>query len=221
MLPDARRRGIGTVLLHELAAHLHAGGFETASSHVDGRDSGSLEFALRHGFEETDRQVEQVRVVADELRPSPPAGIALVSVAERPELLQRAYDLACEGYADMALSMPIEVPLGDWLRDEATLPGGSIVALAGDEIVGYSGLCAREEDGLAEDGLTVVRRSWRRRGLALALKREKLAWAAANGVGEIVTWTQRGNEGMRSVNEQLGYAYRSVSVSVRAPLPLR
>jgi mycothiol synthase len=57
--------------------------------------------------------------------------------------------------------------------------------------------------------------------LALALKREKLAWAAANGIREIVTWTQRGNEGMRAVNERLGYVYRGVTVSVRAPLPLR
>ena len=42
----------------------------------------------------------------------------------------------------------------------------------------------------------------------------------ANGFRELVTWTQRGNDGMRAVNEQLGYAYRSVSISVRAPLPL-
>ena len=63
-----------------------------------------------------------------------------------------------------------------------------------------------------------MRRDWRRRGLAEALKRAKLAWAAENGIAEIVTWTQRGNEGMRALNERLGYAYRSVSISVHAPL---
>ena len=45
-------------------------------------------------------------------------------------------------------------------------------------------------------------------------------WAAANGIREIVTWTQRGNEGMRAVNERLGYAYRSVTIGVRRSLPL-
>ena len=91
------------------------------------------------------------------------------------------------------------------------LPEGSFVALAGGEIVGFSGLCAGDHDGVAEDGLTVVRRDWRRRGLARALKARELEWAAANGYREVVTWTQRGNEGMRALNEQLGYAYRGVS----------
>ena len=73
---------------------------------------------------------------------------------------------------------------------------------------------------MGEDGLTVVRRDWRRRGLAVALKRIKLAWAADNGYREIVTWTQRGNDGMRRVNERLGYEYRATSVTMVAPLPL-
>jgi mycothiol synthase len=221
VLPEARRRGTGTALLRELAGHLHAHGFATASSHVDGNDEGSLAFARRFGFEEGDRQVEQVLALHGEpVEVEPPAGVRFVSIAERPELLRAAYDLARQGYADLATEDEVVVSLEDWLRDEATLPGGSFVALAGDEIVGYSGLCARA-DGGAEDGLTVVRREWRRRGLANALKRAELAWAAANGVREIVTWTQRGNDGMRALNERLGYVYRSVVVSVRAPLPLR
>jgi mycothiol synthase len=221
VLPQARRRGVGTALLRELAAHLSRRGFGTASAHVDGDDAGSLAFARRFGFEETDRQVEQVRVVGDEPPTDPPRGIRFVTVAERPELLREAYDLAVEGYADMAVSSPVVVPLEDWLRDEATLPEGSFVALAGNEIVGYSGLCRLDDGARAEDGLTVVRRSWRRRGLATALKRAELAWAAANGIREIVTWTQRGNEAMRTANERLGYVYGSVIVSVRASLPLR
>ena len=66
----------------------------------------------------------------------------------------------------------------------------------------------------------MVRRDWRRRGLARTLKQFELAWAAANGYREVVTWTQRGNEGMRKVNEQLGYEYRDVTITMVAPLPL-
>jgi RimJ/RimL family protein N-acetyltransferase len=219
VLPRARRRGVGAALLSALADHLAAQDYETCSAHVDGNDEGSLAFARRFGFEEVDRQVEQVLAIVAAEPVEPPAGIRFVTIAEQPGLLEAAYDLAAEGYADLALSTPVEVPLEDWLRDEATLPGGSVVALAGDEIVGYSGLVDLG-DGRAEDGLAVVRRAWRRRGLATAMKRTKLAWAAANGVHEIVTWTQRGNDGMRAVNEALGYEYRSVSITVRAPLPL-
>jgi mycothiol synthase len=218
VLPEARRRRLGEALLRQLVAHLAALDYASASSHVDGADAGSLAFARRFGFEEVDRQVEQVRTVADEPAAEVPKGIRLTTIAERPELLRAAHELALEGYADMATSTPVTISLEEWLRDEATLPEGSFVALADDEIVGYSGLCRQPEPGAAEDGLTVVRRAWRRRGVAHAIKRAKLSWAAANGIAEIVTWTQRGNEGMRRLNERLGYVYRSVSITVRAPI---
>jgi mycothiol synthase len=219
VLPSARRGGIGTALLWQLVAHLGGLGYGTASSHVDGRDPGSLAFATRNGFAEVDRQVEQVKVVGDEAPADVPEGIRFLTVAERPDLLEAAYDLAVEGFADMATAAQVTISLDDWLRDEATVPEGSFIALAGDEIVGYSGLC-RRHDGVFEDGLTVVRRSWRRHRLATALKQAELAWAGANGVEEIVTWTQRDNAGMRAVNERLGYVYRSITVEVCAALPL-
>jgi GNAT superfamily N-acetyltransferase len=222
VLPDARRRGIGNALIVELAEHLERLGFETAGAHVEGNDDGSLAFARRFGFEESDRQVEQVRTIGEERAVEPPAGVSFVTIAERPELLQAAYPLGVEGWADMATSEPVTISLDDWLSDEATFPEGSLVALADGEVVGYSGLCRLGGDPTAaEDGLTVVRRDWRRRGLASALKRAELAWAAANGIREIVTWTQRGNDGMRAANERLGYVYRSVTVNVRGPIPLR
>ena len=218
VLPEARRQGIGAALLRELAAHLATLEFVAMSSHVDGGDDGSLAFALRHGFEEVDRQVEQVKVLGEEPAGLPPDGIAFTTLAERPELPRLTYDLAVEGYADMATYAPVTVTLDEWLDgDGGDVPAGTFAALAGDDVVGFSGLCAMP-DGLFEDGLTVVRRDWRRRGLAEALKRAKLAWAAENGIAEIVTWTQRGNEGMRALNERLGYAYRGVSISMHAPL---
>jgi GNAT superfamily N-acetyltransferase len=219
VLPAFRHRGVGSALLDELRRHLVAWRFETASAHVDGTDEGSLAFAERHGFEEVDRQVEQVWTHHGGMKaPVVPDGLVFASLAQQPGLLRASYDLALEGYADMATFAPVSIPLDDWLRgDDANVPEGSLVALAGDEIVGFSGLC-RSPAGVFEDGLTVVRRAWRRRGVAEALKHAKLAWAAANGVTEIVTWTQTGNDGMRAVNERLGYAYRAVSINVRAAL---
>jgi mycothiol synthase len=222
VLPRARRRGIGAAVLVRLADHLAGLGFTAAGAHVDGNDAGSLAFAGRFGFEETDRQVEQVRTIGDEPPVEPPPGVTFVAIAERPALLREAYPLGAQGWADMATTEAVTISLEDWLADEASFPGGSFVALAGGEIVGYSGLCRLGDDPTkAEDGLTVVHRDWRRRGLATALKRAELAWAAANGIQEIVTWTQRGNDGMRAANERLGYVYRSVSVDMRGPIPLQ
>jgi mycothiol synthase len=218
VVPHARRRGVGTALLRELVAHAATLHVELLSASVE--DEGSKAFAERFGFRETDRQVEQVKRLGDEPEPPPlPEGVDLVTIAERPELLAAAHPLGVQGWEDMALAGSATISLEDWLADEATYPEGSFVALAGGEIVGYSGLC-KLSAGVAEDGLTVVRRDWRRRGLATALKRRELAWAAANGLREVVTWTQTGNDAMRRANELLGYDYRSVSITMVAPLPV-
>jgi mycothiol synthase len=216
VLPEHRRRGIGSAILDALLDHHRSAGKRSAAAHAE--SDAALAFASRHGFIEVDRQVEQVRAVAPD-EPPPPAfpGIEFTSVAADPDLLRRAHALAEQGYADLALATGrVIVSLHEWLRDEATLPGGSIVALADGEIVGYAGLTAWNDDATrAENGLTVVDRAWRRRGLAAAMKRHQLAWAAANGVRELVTWTQQGNEGMQRVNLGLGYVTRTISRTVR------
>lgn len=218
VVPEERRHGVGTALLGRLLDHVCAHGFERGRSHAD--DDGSFAFAERHGFEEVDRQVEQVRAVGDEPEPEPYDGVAFATVGERPELLEQSYPLSEHGYADLVLATgTVAVGKDAWLRDEATLPYGSVVALAGGRIVGYAGLIAWDDDPTrAENGLTVVARDWRGRGLAVALKRRQLAWAARAGIREIVTWTQSGNESMQRVNERLGYATRAISRTVERPL---
>jgi GNAT superfamily N-acetyltransferase len=221
VLPAFRRRGIGTELLRALVAHAESQGHTEAGSLVD--DDGSLAFAERFGFRETSRQVEQVRKIrANEAEPRVPDGIRLVSLAERPELRLRTYhELALQAFEDMPTPSPISITAEQWEREWITWPEGSFVALAGEEIVGCAGLI-RDDDrpDRAENSLTAVRRDWRGRGLARALKERTIAWAAENGLREIYTWTQTGNENMRVVNERLGYVTRDVTIGVRGPLPL-
>src|SRR6476646_3010528 len=105
ILPAHRRRGAGTAVLRHLMDHAASRGFTTIGGHAE--DDGALAFATEHGFEEVDRQVEQVRRLTAGEPPGPPPssfiGLTFTSVAERPELLQRAYALGRQGYADMAL----------------------------------------------------------------------------------------------------------------------
>ena len=165
-----------------------------------------------------------MRVIgADEPPPRVPTGLELVTLAERPELFRRTYEeLAVQAFEDMPTPGRVTVSLETWEREWLTWPEGSFVALDGDEIVGCAGL-VRDPDvpERAEHSLTAVRRDWRRRGIASALKQQTIAWASANGLRELYTWTQDGNEGMRSVNERLGYGTRTTSIRVRATLPLR
>jgi mycothiol synthase len=220
VLSEFRRGGVGRALVAALAEHARANGFEGVNAFVDAREPEAAAFARSFGLEEVDFQLEQVRVLGDEPLPRVPDGVRLVSLGRRrDELLHAAWPLAQEGYADMPTPQPMEVKLEEWLRDEATLPDGSFVAVEGDEIVGYAGLTERAEDGVAEHGFTVVRRDRRGRGIARALKQAEIHWASRSGIRELVTWTQRGNEAMQATNRSLGYVDREHVLTFQGPLP--
>jgi len=204
-----------------MAAHLESLGYATIRASVD--DPGSLVFAERFGFREVDREVEQVRVVTgQEPAGRPPDGVEIVSVADRPELWAAAYDtVALQALADMAFDKAPEVPREQWETLWLTDPQATFVAVANGEPVGCAGLQLDTDDPeRAENALTAVRRDWRGRGVASALKRATLAWASANEIREVYTWTQRRNDDMRRLNTHLGYVTRTESISVQGQLPL-
>jgi len=221
VLPAHRRHGIGTALLQRLTSHAESCGYDEVGSMVD--DADSLAFAEHFGFVETGRQVEQVRTVAArEPWPAVPAGIEVTTVAEHPELLTRLYqELALQAFEDMPTPRKVEITLEQWKTEWLDWPEATFVALVGDAIVGMAGLnYDPDRSDRAENALTAVRRDWRGRGLARALKETTIAWASERGIREIYTWTQAGNENMRAVNERLGYVARANSITVRRKLPL-
>ena len=220
VLPGARRRGVGTALLGALAQHCHGRGHTTVAALAD--DEGSAVFARRAGFTEVNREVEMLRTIGDEPPPVIPDGVQIVTVADRPELWEQAYHRVHATLADTAHTSVPKVSREEWHRDWIKTPEAAFAALAGGEVIGVASLLlGPDQPGRAETGYTAVRREWRGRGVADALKRSTLAWAAGHGIAEVYTWTQQGNARMRAVNERLGYRYGIVSIRLESPLPLR
>ena len=218
VLPEFRRQGVGTELFRALLDHAARLGMDQVVSYAD--DVGSRSFAEHFGFVEVDRQVEQVRSIGAEPPVTAPDGVEFVTVAQRPELWDVAYErVGLQGFADMALTAPMQVSLKQWRSEWIGAPEAMILALADGEVIGVAGLMAdADHPERAENALTAVRREWRGKGVASALKRSTLAWAAANGIREVYTWTQKGNADMRRLNEHLGYRTRLESFTMRAPL---
>ncbi len=219
VLPEHRRQGVGTALLHALADHCSTLGLPEIRSSVD--DEGSLAFAQAFGFVEVDRQVEQVRAVGDEPSPpAPPEGVEVVLLGERPELWAASYEgFGKEVLADFALFTPLDVSAEQWNAYWSGDP--MFLALHEGEVVGCAGLhLDTDQPERAENSLTAARRSWRGRGLASYLKRRTLHWASTHDVREVYTWTQAGNVSMLRLNRHLGYVDRGVSITVSRPLPL-
>jgi len=218
--PEHRRRGVGTELLLALARHAGDQGYGRAGSGVE--DDGSLAFAQRFGFVETARQVEQVRKIGVEPWPATPTEYDVVTVAQRPELWARAYEeVALPTFPDMDVPSLLNVTAAEWATEWINDPEAMFLAITGDEIIGVAGLMLDyDQPERAEVAYTAVRREWRGRSVASTLKRMSMAWAAEHGITYVYTWTQRGNNNMRRLNEHLGFAYGQLSISVRATLPI-
>ena len=219
VLPEARGRGVGRALVERLVEHARSLNVEGIVSYVNAADERSIEFAHRAGLEDVDYQLEQARSIGVESPPVVPEGVEIVPVTDK--LLHAAYiAVGAQGYEDMPLSRRAWMPLEEWLRTEATRRDGSYVALRDGEIVGYAGMWEHANgSATGEHGLTAVRREHRRQGIATALKRTQLMWASRDGVRELVTWTQRGNEAMQELNRKLGYVDRSRELTFQGPLP--
>jgi len=221
VLAEHRGRGVGRALLAALAGHVRALGRDSLIAFVYADEPHSVAFAERSGLRETDYQLEQLRPIGDEPAPDLPAGIELLPLdGRREELLNAVWPVALQGYEDMPLPGDVSYLLDEWLRDEASRPGGSFAAFENGEPVGYAGLLEHANGAAtAEHGLTVVRRDRRGRGIGRVLKRAQLHWASQNGLVELCTWTQKGNEAMQALNRSLGYLDAARVITYQGPLP--
>ena len=197
--PAERGRGIGSALLDAARARTRELGCDSLWGRVF--DERSLVFVGKRGFHEVARDVVVAREVAlgeGEMAP----GI----VELRDEHLRAAYEVCVEALPEVHAPLPAQAqPFEEWLAHESRDPAVAFVALDGGEVVGYARLHTCGVQHRLEHGLTAVRRSHRRRGLATALKRAQLKWAADHGYRELRTDMIEGNTAMRAVNQRLGY----------------
>lgn len=209
---DARGRGIGSALLAWAQAAGRAAGKEQLRIPCsDGRPEG-IAFLARRGFREFDRMTTLELPLAGLAAPAvdPPAGIAIATLAERPDLREAAHRLAVEVYA--ALPDPEPVSAGDfeeWRLRDVDVPNapldGYLLALAGDDPVGYCRLYVHDRGRSVGHLMTGVTAAWRGRGVASALKRAALGWALAHGAERMTTENAQGNEPMLAINRGFGY----------------
>jgi GNAT superfamily N-acetyltransferase len=85
------------------------------------------------------------------------------------------------------------------------LPAGYFVAIDGEQVVGTSQLWLSPEPAELRTGTTGVRREFRRRGIAQALKVRSLAFAKEQGYLRVATENETNNQGMIAINDRLGF----------------
>ena len=224
--PERRREGFGTALFSELSGWARGRGATQVESWIDDVEPEGLAFARALGFAEVSRELK-VALDLDGYEPppvDPPPGIEIVTWAERPDATRGMHEVYLEASPDIPGQEDDETePLEGWLSEHMTgagdKPEWTFVAFAGDEVVGYAkfSLTAAQPQTAFHD-LTGVRRAWRGRGIAGALKRTQIRWAKDSGYARVVTNNEERNEPIRRLNERLGYQPALGRTLMRGPL---
>jgi GNAT superfamily N-acetyltransferase len=173
-------------------------------------------FFEARGYAEVRRYVISELDVAAVPAPKPPS-LPLVTLAARPDLERRLFELARLAYADQPGRAETTFEFASWRQWglRAAPPEAFWIALDGERVLGYGYL--ERKDGVWWNGFLAVSRGERGRGIAGAIKRAELAWARANGVATLRTATEVRLAPMRALNARLGYRPLYEEIVLRGP----
>lgn len=224
--PEHRRRGIGAALLEAFEAEGRRRGVPRLLSGVSSASPFAVAFATKRGYREIGRRImsyveldafeperwrESVDRVEREGVRLRPIGDVLAGLDEG--AIERFWRAVWEAEAPMWEDIPFSAPTPHWAFEQfykmaaksgQLLADASVVAYAGDRIVGFTETADRQ----GKDGwtwMTGVARDHRGRGVALALKVAALTLAKKKGLRAMCTVNDEPNKAMRGVNIKLGY----------------
>ncbi len=224
VLPAFRSRGIGAQLLRLLSGRARELTKDGLKVEVKSDDPQSIRFVEHRGFVEMERE-EEVELDLADLADVPPVqvpdGIEIVSYTDRPDLEQGMYDTDREASEDIpGLASGVQPGFDEWRTFAIDRPSRdldlTLLALAGDEVVGVAYMERYGDRGF--HNLTGVRRAWRGRGVATALKRTQISGARASGMKKLVTESHEDNAPMRTLNLKLGYRPTVANIVYHGPL---
>jgi mycothiol synthase len=231
VVPEARNRGTGSALYAAISDAARAAGktgFETGLSEAQ---TAGHRFLANRGFIEIDR-AKMVRLDLEGLEPpevGAPGGIRIQSIAVRPDLIPEVHAVAVETFPDIPQAEPVDVgSLEAFVArdvDRVGIPKDAFFVALDDssgKVAGYASLSySAGSTTTAYHDMTAVRRAFRGRGIAGALKRATIAWAVEHGLEALDTGNDENNAPMRAVNLGLGYRPLPDSIGLHGPLAPR
>lgn len=221
--PAHKGKGAATALFTHLEKIAREGGAKELESNVRGDDDAAFAWAEHRGFRSDRLRTESVLDLttfdgarfAGAVEKTAGTGIRFEMhfphLPESDAFLTRMYDLHVETFPEVPAFVPPFPPYETWVKEfrgegKQTQPVFAIFACDGDRIVGESSISLPAlAEASAYTMYTAVRKAYRGRGLALALKLLTIEAAKARGIGRMRTNNDPDNPAMLAVNAKLGY----------------
>ncbi len=221
--PQFERQGIGTALYETVMQALQSFDPILVYCGVEENRTRSVRFLLKRSVQESSRHwISRLSLEKFDLRPYTKTeeklraqGIEIKSFPELsndPDRNRKLFDLWWAIKQDIpaaggAVSTPItfEHYVETRLTGPNFMPDGYFVATHNGEYVGTSAFWGADERKIIRNGITGVKREYRRRGIALALKIRGIEYAKQQGYEKIETQNNSINRPMLSINEALGF----------------
>jgi GNAT superfamily N-acetyltransferase len=221
--PKYQGRGVGSGIYERLAEDLARLRATTGWAMLKEDMPKTLTFAKKLGFTEKKRAWEsrlnpsEVDVASFQKYANKASGqgIKISTLSEEqargPDSLRNLYLLSQELMADLPLPVPYTpVSYEQWesmeLKNPSLIPDCYFIASDGPRYVGLSAaLRSDKEPKTLYQILTGVRREYRHRGLAMALKLRVIDFAKRNQFDKIKTWNDTDNASILAVNTKLGF----------------
>jgi GNAT superfamily N-acetyltransferase len=224
VLAAHRRRGAGTALYEALSFWANEHGASELEVSVLESDHDSLSFAQRRNFVEERREVLLILNLANRT-PSVvklPEGIEIVTWSQRPELARAMHDVYVETRRDIpgfenVGAESFEEWMAHLMQRPTDSPDATFIAIDGDEVVGVAKLSLTAVAS-AGNSMTAVKRAWRGKGVAGALKATEINWAIANGFTQLHTSNEVRNTPINRLNARLGYEPGDATIYLAGPI---
>jgi mycothiol synthase len=219
-----RGRGVGAALLQNLSDRVRRLGKEGLECESRAHDDYSIAFLERRGFAATGSAAKyELELDAfDGAAPSPPAGVELAMVSDRPDLVPGMYRVAEATFPELGGYQASQArTLHEWQLYHLGSPGTALdmspIALAGDEVIGFATLIRRSDGRTAEHRIAAVLPAWRQKGIATALLQAQLVAAKQASVQTVIAWARSDHAGAVYWT-RLGLEPRSETIAFRGPL---
>ncbi len=232
LLPEWRRKGIGTAMLahgearlREIAAEHAYDGPRFFQSFLSEGEKGTIALLERAGYQPIRYLFEMKRDLSEPFPDFPmPAGLEVHPVKE--EHLRAIWEADNEAFRDHWGYVPgTEARYDAWLKQHDFNPSLFMVAWEGDQVAGAVQNFVNKEENeeyTRKRGYTegiFVRRPWRKRGLARSLIVQSMKMFKEMGMTETALGVDTENlSGALRVYESCGYRQIKKSITLRKPL---